>query len=305
MRRSSLVVLALLYAAPALAADGGGAPWWVWPIALFLLSLALGAVAVVAGVGGGVLFVPIVGGFFPFHLDFVRGAGLLLALCGALAAGPSLLRNGMASLRLGMPLALVGSISAIGGALISFALPTETLQVALGATIVAIAFLMMRHAPTARPGEMRQDALAAALGMHGVYRDPASGRDFPWAAQRTATGLAIFAVIGALAGMFGLGAGWANVAALNLLMGMPLKLSVGTSGFVLSVVDTSAAWIYLNRGAVLPLLVAPSIIGVMLGARIGVRVLRKVSAQVVRRLVVILLLVAGLRALLKGLGVWP
>ena len=306
MRRSSLVVLALLYAAPALAADGSGAPWWIWPIALFVLSLALGAVAVVGGVGGGVLFVPIVGGFFPFHLDFVRGAGLLLALCGALAAGPSLLRDGMASLRLGMPLALVGSTAAIGGALISFALPTETLQVALGGTIVAIAFLMMRrHTPTARPGEQQPDALGAALGMHGVYRDPASGRDFPWAARRTPTGLAIFAVIGALAGMFGLGAGWANVAALNLLMSMPLKLSVGTSGFVLSVVDTSAAWIYLNRGAVLPLLVAPSIIGVMVGARIGVRVLRNVSAQVVRRLVVILLLVAGLRALLKGLGVWP
>lgn len=305
MRRIALLVPALLYAAPALAAESGAAPWWIWPIALFVLSLALGAVAVVAGVGGGVLFVPIVGGFFPFHLDFVRGAGLLLALCGALAAGPSLLRNGMASLRLGMPLALVGSAASIGGALVSFALPTEALQVALGATIIAIGFLMMQHTPTARPGERQPDALAAALGMHGVYRDPASGQDFPWAARRTPTGLAVFAVIGALAGMFGLGAGWANVAALNLLMGMPLKLSVGTSGFVLSVVDTSAAWIYLNRGAVLPLLVAPSIIGVMLGARIGVRVLRTVSAQVVRRLVVILLLVAGLRALLKGLGIWP
>ena len=32
-----------------------------------------GFVAVPSGVGGGVLFVPIVGGFFPFHLDFVRG----------------------------------------------------------------------------------------------------------------------------------------------------------------------------------------------------------------------------------------
>jgi uncharacterized membrane protein YfcA len=69
-------------------------------------------------------------------------------------------------------------------------------------------------------------------------------------------------------------------------------------------VDTSAAWVYINRGAVLPLLVAPSIIGVMLGARIGVRMLRTVSARAVRRLVVVLLLLAGLRALLKGLGVW-
>ena len=80
---------------------------------------------------------------------------------------------------------------------------------------------------------------------------------------------------------------------------------MGTSGFILSVIDSSAAWIYLNRGAVLPVLVAPSIIGVMLGARVGVRVLRVVSAGAVRRLVVIVLLAAGLRAILKGLGVWP
>jgi uncharacterized protein len=304
VHRSSFVLIALLHAAPALAADGGAAPWWVWPIALFVLSLALGVLAVVAGVGGGVLFVPIVGGFFPFHLDFVRGAGLLLALCGALSAGPSLLREGLASLRLGMPLALVGSISAIGGALLGLALPTEAVQVALGAAILGIALVMMKPPAAPRAGAPAPGALAAALGMHGVYRDPASGQDSPWAARRTPAGLAVFALIGALAGMFGLGAGWANVAALNLLMGIPLKLSVGTSGFILSVIDSSAAWIYLNRGAVLPVLVAPSIIGVMLGARVGVRVLRVVSASAVRRLVVVVLFVAGLRAILKGLGVW-
>ena len=303
MPRATFLLFALLHAAPALAADAA-TPWWIWPIALFVLSLALGAVSVVAGVGGSVLFVPIVGGFFPFHLDFVRGAGLLLALCGALSAGPSLLRHGLASLRLGMPLALVGSIASIGGALLGFALPTAALQIALGATICAIALLMMRPpAPTAG-GPPQPDPLAAALGMHGVYRDPAGSEDAPWAARRTPSGLALFALIGALAGMFGLGAGWANVAALNLLMGIPLKLSVGTSGFILSVIDTSAAWIYINRGAVLPMLVAPAIIGAMLGARIGLVWLHAVSAVTVRRLVVGLLLVAGLRALLKGFGVW-
>ena len=40
-----------------------------------------------AGVGGGVLYVPLVSGFFPFHIDFVRGVGLMVALAGALAAG--------------------------------------------------------------------------------------------------------------------------------------------------------------------------------------------------------------------------
>jgi len=62
-------------------------PWWGWPLTLFVVCFFLGIVAVPAGVGGGVLFVPIVGGFFPFHLDFVRGAGLLVALASALSAG--------------------------------------------------------------------------------------------------------------------------------------------------------------------------------------------------------------------------
>ena len=78
-------------------------PWWVWPLSLFIVTFVLGIVAVLGGVGGGVLFVPIIGGFFPFHIDFVRGAGLLVALAGALAAGPGLLKKGMADLRLALP----------------------------------------------------------------------------------------------------------------------------------------------------------------------------------------------------------
>src|SRR5262249_41717345 len=67
--------------------------WWIWLAALFAVSFLIGVVAVIAGVGGGVLFVPIVGSFFPFHLDFVRGVGLVFALAGTLAAAPPLLRN--------------------------------------------------------------------------------------------------------------------------------------------------------------------------------------------------------------------
>ena len=277
--------------------------WWIWPLALFAVTFAMGIVAVLAGVGGGVLFVPIVSAFFPFHLDFVRAAGLLIALTSALSAAPSLLTNGLASMRLAMPLALIGSVTSVIGALVGLALPTEAVQIALGLTILAIAVLMWRAGRTEHPEVPRPDALGAALGMHGVYHDPALGHDVKWQVHRTPAAFFVFAGIGVLAGMFGLGAGWANVPALNLLMGAPLKLSVGTSGFVLSVVDTSAAWIYLNRGAVLPMIVVPSLIGVMLGAKVGARLLRVAQASVVRKIVLTVLFVAGGRALLKGLGI--
>lgn len=107
-----------------------------------------------------------------------------------------------------------------------------------------------------------------------------------------------------MAGMFGLGAGWANVPVLNLMMGAPLKVSVATSKFLLSITDTSAAWIYVNNGAVLPMMVVPSIIGIMLGSIVGVQILAKTKPAAVRYIVIAMLLFAGSRALLKGLGIW-
>jgi hypothetical protein len=203
-----------------------------------------------------------------------------------------------------LPLALVGSVTSVIGALLGLALPERFLYAALGLTILAIAVLMWRSKKSEHPYVANPDALGMALGMQGSYRDAAAGHDVQWRVRRTPAGLAAFAGIGVLAGMFGLGAGWANVPVLNLLMGVPLKLSIGTSGLLLSVIDTSAAWVYINRGAILPMLVAPSIIGVMLGARIGARLLRVAPAARVRRIVIALLLVAGARALLKGLGIW-
>lgn len=287
------------------AAAAAGTPWWIWPLALFACCFVLGIVAVPAGIGGGTLFVPIVGSFFPFHLDFVRGAGLLVALASALASGPMLLRSGLGSLRLTLPLAVLASASAVGGAMLGLALPAEMVQVLLGGVVLAIVAIMLVSPGSAYPHVAAPDALSRALALHGVFVDRASGRTVQWQVHHTAAGLVAFTGIGVLAGMFGIGAGWANVPVLNLLMGTPLKLAAGTSGVVLSLVDSSAAWVYLHRGAVLPMIAAPAVLGTMLGARIGARLLHRMDARLVRRLVLAVLLFAGLRALLKGTGVWP
>jgi uncharacterized membrane protein YfcA len=114
----------------------------------------------------------------------------------------------------------------------------------------------------------------------------------------------LFMGIGFLSGLFGLGAGWANVPALNLFLGAPLKIAVGTSSYIIAVNDTAAAWIYLNRGAVLPLIVVPSVTGMMLGTRIGAGLLSKIAPKTVKTIVLVFLALAGMRALLKGFGIW-
>ena len=298
----------LLWGLPAAAADQAAAAqavaWWVWPLVLFVVCFFLGIIAVPAGVGGGVLFVPIVGSFFPFHLDFVRGAGLLVAMSSALAAGPSLLKNGMANLRLAMPLATIASVSSIGGAMLGLALPANIVQIALGLTILFIAGLMITAKKSEFPHVPRPDAWSQALGIHGVFHDAISGKNIPWQVHRTPAGLVLFLIIGFLGGLFGVGAGWANVPALNLLMGVPLKVAAGTSSMILSMASSSATWYYLDNGAILPIIAVPSVIGMMIGARIGAHLLTVLKASMIRRMVIAILLFASIRTLLKGFGIW-
>ncbi len=299
-----------LIASPAMAvvesaapvATDSGTPWWVWPVILFFFCLVLGILAVLAGVGGGVLYVPLVSGFFPFHLDFVRGTGLLVALTGALAAGPGLLKRNLANLRLALPVALIASSCAIVGAMIGLALPTNIVQILLGATIIGLAILLLLSKNVEYPEVKTSDGLSRALGITGIYHEESTGKNIEWRIHRSPLGFGLFIIIGIMAGMFGLGAGWANIPVLNLVMGTPLKLAVGTSKFLLSITDTSAAWVYLNQGCVIPLMAVPSIVGLMLGSIIGVRILARAKPKAIRYIVIAVLLFAGIKALLKGLG---
>jgi uncharacterized protein len=277
-------------------------PWWVWPLVLLVLTFVMGILAALGGVGGGVLFVPIVSGFLPFHLDFVRGCGLMVALSGALAAGPGFLKMNLASLRLAIPVALIASTCAIIGAVVGLALPTNVLQTALGVTILAIVGLMIAARKSEFPDVPQSDRLSATLRIYGLYSEASLGQTIDWRIHRTVPGLLLFVLIGVMAGMFGLGAGWANVPVLNLVMGAPLKVSVATSKFLLSITDTSAAWVYLNQGCLIPMMVVPSLVGIMLGSLIGVRILRVARPTFVRRMVIALLLFAGAKAFTKGLG---
>ena len=299
-------VSALLIAANLLSSPPGADPgraWWLWPITLFVFCFGLGIVAVLAGIGGGALFVPLVGGLFPFHIDFVRGAAIFAGLAGALAAGPGLLKQNYSSVRLALPLALVSSCSAILGARIGLSLSASTIQIALGCAVILVAVVMLRRRGSEDPELEEQDFLSTMLGMTGSYWSEDLKCVRHWNAKRTPLALLLSAGIGLMVGMFGLGAGWANVPLLSVVMNIPLKVAVGTSGLMISMTNTSAAWVYLHRGCVIPLIAVPSMLGLMLGARLGAKKLKHLKSETIRRIVVVVLFISGIRMLLRGFGI--
>ena len=185
--------------------------------------------------------------------------------------------------------------------MVGFALPVDVVQTSLGAIIVAVAVLLWLSKASDEYGH-QSDYLGQLLGLNGQFHDPAAGQHIDWRTRRTALGIAAFGGIGFIGGLFGLGAGWANVPALNLLMSAPLKVAVGTSGLAISIINSSAAWVYIYRGALLPAIAMPAILGVMLGSRIGARLLERIPHHAAHRLVIGILLLAGLRSLWQGLA---
>jgi nucleotide-binding universal stress UspA family protein len=103
-----------------------------------------------------------------------------VALASALAAGPMLLRGGLSSLRLALPLALLASMSSIAGALLGLALPASVIQTALGMIVLGIVTLMLFSKKSEFPHVAQPDRLSSALGIHGVFVDGASGQAINW-----------------------------------------------------------------------------------------------------------------------------
>ena len=56
-----------------------------------------------------------------------------------------------------------------------------------------------------------------------------------------------------------------------------------------------------QKGAVIPMMVLPSLIGIMLGSFVGVRILKVAKPTFIRWMVIGILLFAGLKAISKGL----
>ncbi len=284
------------------------AAWWFWPLFLFLFTLLIGILSPVSGVGGGVLYVPLATVLTPFSVDFIRGAGLVMAVTSALSSVPYLLRKGLANIRLYAVIAPIMVITSVIGGIVglwvSNALPNGKyyVKLLLGA-IILIVFLIMITSKRLEFPEVRDedvDNWSRKLGIVGEWYEPSLERIVQYKIKNLPMGMVMFGVIGFVAGMFGLGAGWANVPLLNLVMGAPIKVATATSMLIITA-NAPAIGIYLSKGAILPVVVVPSILGITIGARIGAKIAEIIKPSFVRWLVIGILFLAGVLNLIKGL----
>lgn len=275
--------------------------------AIFTLSFSIGFVAIIAGTGGGVLFTSFLLGFTSIHPDIVRATSLLAAVAGTRIGAQNYLKS-IANIRLALFLAAPYTLFAVLGSYFGLYLSKHfgdvgvgALKLSLGLIIICIGVMYVFVKRSEYPkGE--GDAITEKLGLELPYYEKSINTVIEYRLRKAPLAFILCCAIGFISGTFGLGAGWAMVPTINLVMLAPLKVATTTSAVVISIGDTAAVFPYMMSGSIIPIFTIPAVSGLMSGARVGSAVAVRIKASYVRYILTFLLLFAGIK--LAMVGAW-
>ena len=307
----SYLCLAVLSRAPGEQAPGEMASGSIVLIlfAFFLLSAAIAVIGVIAGVGGGVIFTPIMLAFTNVNSLVVRGTGLIVAMfSGPLSTGV-FTRKGLSNYRLSLVMTLSQGLGALAGATLAVIAAAGAgvagegmLRLALGIVLAALAvFFISGGKKMEWPAVKHVDAFTRRLKLGGRYYEESEGAIREYEVARAPLGITLLFLVGVLGGFFGMGGGWAITPALNMGMGMPLKLAAANSNVILSLGSCISVWPYIFAGGVIPLFVLPWMCGQAVGGFIGAYVLAKIKVGIVRIILIGIMVFTGFTLVTRGL----
>jgi hypothetical protein len=277
----------------------------------FVISFGIAIVAVMAGIGGGVLFTPIMLAFTAVDSLIIRATGLIVAMFSGLVSTGPFMRRGLTNLKLCLWAVGGYGIGAFSGAqgaifLAKILGPAGEgwIRVALGVIIFAlVCYFIWGGKKVEWPEVKRVDGFSKWLNPTQPYYEESLDKVVEYKVARAGWIFLATIAVGVLSGFFGLGAGWAIVPALNLVGAVPIKVAAASSGAVLGMGDCIAVWPYLLNGAIIPLFVAPWLVGQVLGGLIGAYLLLRIKAGFVRTILIGILAFTSYGLISRGLGV--
>ena len=268
----------------------------------FVISIAAGVFGSLLGLGGGIIVVPALTLLMKVDIRYAIGASIVSVIATSSGAAAAYVRERMTNLRVAMVLEIATTTGAITGAYIAGRVAGRWLFVIFGLIMgySAIAMFRKRGHETATVAPP-PDKWADRLRLHDCYFDEAVGREICYRVTRTPLGFVLMYIAGIVSGLLGIGSGALKVPAMDLAMGLPIKVSTATSNFMIGVTAAASAGVYFARGDIDPFVAAPVASGVLLGATLGSHLLGKLQSKSIRIIFVVVLLWVSIEMLLKGI----
>jgi uncharacterized membrane protein YfcA len=274
-------------------------------------GLVAGLLGSMLGVGGGVIIVPILTLALHLPIHVALGSSLVAIVANSCTAAGIYTKAKLTNVKLGLFLETATIPGAIIGGLAAAVIAPSILSALFGLILLYVAYTMVlrRHL-------MSEDVLSAdnsvapdntpnslSSSLANSYYDQNLGKVVTYKVNHVPAGLGAGFFAGVLSSLLGIGGGVIKVPVMNLVMGLPMKAAIATSAFMIAITATVGALIYHYHGYIYPFIVAPLVIGIIIGARLGVELTQRARGILLRRIFGVLLFLVALLMFLKTANV--
>jgi uncharacterized membrane protein YfcA len=246
---------------------------------ILAIALAAGAFGAMLGLGGGIILVPALILLQGAPRTEAVAASVVSVIATSSAAAIAYVRDHYTDIRLGLILETSTAVGSVAGALLAGHLSDRLVAALFATLLVAAAVSLLRR---------RDEEAAVAIAsetpfLEGSYNALPAGETVRYGVVRLREGLAGGLLAGMVSAILGVGGGLVKVPLMVLRMGVPMRVAIATSNFMIGVTAVATAVPYYAAGYVNPYLAAPCALGVLIGARTGARFAQRSRSLLLRR----------------------
>jgi len=268
-------------------------------ILMFIIGLVTALVGSIAGLGGGVILVPVLlflgdqlSAFDWVTPQSIVGISLVVMIFTGMSSALSYLKHDRVDKKIGYVF-LIGSIpGGIIGSWLNQFFKTDMFSLLFGCIMIVVSLLFF--IPRKTPGTY--------LFNKGLKREKViEGTTYTYQ-MPIVFGLILSLGVGMLSGLLGIGGGSLMVPAMILLFNMPTHIATATSMFMIFFASISSSATHIFLGHVEWAYTLYFIPGAYLGGTLGARVNRHLKGQAVEWFLRVLLILIGIRLIWQGIG---
>ncbi|GAB3930602.1 sulfite exporter TauE/SafE family protein [Mucilaginibacter myungsuensis] len=261
-------------------------------------SYFAGLLGSLTGLGGGFIIIPLLTLGLNVDIHYAIGASLISVIATSSGAAAAYVKEGITNIRIGMFLEIATTIGAFMGATIALHIQTHYIAILFGMILAFSA--VMSFVKKKQEILPEGSPMADKFKLNGSY--PTPDGVVKYGVRNVGGGFFMMVFAGTISGLLGIGSGALKVVAMDSIMRIPFKVSTTTSNFMIGVTAAASAVVYLQRGYIDPAISMPVVVGVLLGALSGSKILINArSAGWLRWLFTIIVSILAIQMIYNGL----
>lgn len=268
---------------------------------IFLIALFAGFIGSVSGMGGGIIIVPALV-LLGIDIKYAIAASMLSVIATSCSATAAYAKEKIVNIKIGTFLQIFTILGAIAGATMTLHLGEKALSFLFGLILLLSWAVLLKKSVTAASFDNQGGVVDTYFELSGQYEEKVPPyRVVHYSSRHAALGGPFMFLAGVIAGLLGIGAGAFKVIILDVLMGLPPKVSTTTSNYIIGITALAGSSVFLASGYLKPGLAVPIILGVLAGSWIGSQLLVRMVEQAVRKIFLVILLVMSLEMIWRGI----